>query len=94
MRGFVVGFVVGAASIYFAMGFHVVQADDGCHVIAKTSLGLKDTYVDIRKIDPSDWKDHMGLADALVKANRSDLLHGSAETAVKQAWDKMWRRDS
>ena len=92
MRGFIPGFIVGAATLYGSMCFHLVRADDGTHVVAKTALTFKDTYVDITKYTVADWRDHVPLAEAIMKANKPELVHAATEHAVRNAFDNLLDR--
>ena len=91
MRNFVIGFFVGAATLYGSMSFHVVRADDGYHFIAKTGLTFRDTYVDIRQFGFAEWKDHVGLAEAMHKSDRSDLLQGATQKAIRGTLDGLFQ---
>jgi hypothetical protein len=93
MRNFIVGYLAGAISLYVALGFHVVRTQDGHHVIAKTSLALRDTYVDIRPFGVNEWKDHLELADAMRKAGKDELVKGAAESAVRRTLDGLFHRE-
>ena len=89
MRSFVLGFLLGAATLYGSMCFHVVQSDDGYHVVAKSGLSFRDTYVDVRKFGLSDWRDHVGLAEALLKAGKGNLLGETAQNSVRNVFDDL-----
>ncbi|MFO0818927.1 MAG: hypothetical protein U1A77_13350 [Pirellulales bacterium] len=93
MRNFVLGFVCGAAALYGSMSFHIVRADDGHHFLAKTGLTFRDSYVDIRQFGIAEWKDHVGLAEALQKANKQDLMKGAAENAIRNTLDRLWNNN-
>jgi hypothetical protein len=92
MRGFIPGFITGAAALYASMCFHVVRANDGHHFVPKTALTFRDTYVDIRSFDVGQWRDHVPLAEAMMKAGKSDLVQGAAESAVRNALESLWNR--
>jgi hypothetical protein len=93
MRNFIGGCVVGALALYAALSFHVVRAEDGHHVIAKTTLALHDTYVDIRPFGVNEWKDHLELVEAMRKAGKKDLVKGAAENAVRRTLDGLFHRE-
>lgn len=92
MRNFVFGFFTGAAALYGSMSFHVVRAEDGHHLIAKTGLTFRDTYVDIRQFGFAEWKDHVGLADAMHQSKRDDLLKGATQNAIRDTIDGLFTR--
>ena len=93
MKGFVTGLACGAGVMYAAMMFHLVRSNDGFHVIPKVAGQLKDTYVDIREFGFGDWKDHPELSAALVKADRADLMQGSATGALQRSLDGILNKD-
>ena len=90
MRNFVLGFFAGAAALYSSMCFHVVRADNGTHMVAKTALTFRDSYVDVRKFDVAEWREHVPLAEALLKANKKELMGDGVENSVRNAWDNLW----
>ena len=92
MRNFLLGCVVGAAGLYGSMCFHIVRAADGHHFIPKTGLTFKDSYVDIRNFNVTSWRDHIALADAIMKSDKAQLFQGSASTAVENALDNLLQR--
>jgi hypothetical protein len=93
MRNFIVGFFAGAATLYGALSLHVVRAQDGHHFVAKSSLAVRDTYVDIRPFGVNEWKDHLELADAMRKAGKDDLVKGAAESAVRRTLEGLFHRE-
>ena len=46
---FLTGMIIGGVLLYGALSYHILRADDGFHLIPKTSDRLAATYVDIRK---------------------------------------------
>ena len=90
MRGFIPGFIAGAAALYGSMCFHIVYADDGYHFVPKNALTFKDTYVDIRHFTFADWRDHVPLAEAMMKAEKHEVIRDAAQNAVHNAWDNLW----
>jgi hypothetical protein len=91
MRGFVMGFIAGAAALYGSMCFHVVRAGDGYHFVPKTALTFRDSYVDIRTMDASQWREHVPLAEAMIKADKRELIQEAASNAVQNAFENLWR---
>ena len=91
MRNFILGFVVGAASLYGSMCFHIVRAEDGHHYIPKSALTFKDSYVDIRNFDVAKWRDHVPLAEAIMKSE-PELVQNAAAVAVENAFDQLINR--
>ncbi len=86
------GFVLGVASVAGALQFHVLQTAEGLQVVPKVDSTLTDTYVDIRTFGVSEWNEHRPLVDALIKADRQDILKGAAVDGIKQGVDKLLDR--
>lgn len=82
---FVTGFVLGGAVVYGSLHYHIVRADDGLHPVPKISSTFSETYVDIRSFSFEDWNEHRHLAQALIQANKSDLMKGVATAALQDA---------
>lgn len=92
MRNFILGCVVGAAGLYGSMCFHIVRAADGHHFVPKSALTFKDSYVDIRAFDVATWREHVPLAEAIMKADKPQLVQNAAATAVENAFDHLMNR--
>ena len=92
MRNFILGCVVGAVGLYGSMCFHVVRAADGHHFVPKTALTFKDSYVDIRGFDLTTWREHVPLAEAIMKADKPQLVQDAAATAAENAFDHLLNR--
>ena len=89
MRNFLLGFLLGAACLFGALYGHVIRATDGFHYVPKTSMTLRDSYVDIREWDASSWTDHPALAEALAKERRTDLMGAAANKTFSNALDSL-----
>ena len=89
LSSFLMGMVVGAGLLYGALHYHLVQASDGWHVIAKTDSELAGTYVDIRTFTFADWANHPKLAAALMRADRADLVENAAAGALNNGIDRL-----
>lgn len=92
MRGFVMGYIAGIATLYVAMCFHVVRAKDGFHLVPKSTASLKDPYVDIREFGVAEWQEHPELAADISLANKTDMLQDSASDTVHRKFDDLFRR--
>jgi hypothetical protein len=92
VRSFILGFILGGAALYGSMCFHVVRTEDGYHFVPKTALTVRDSYVDIRSFDIGAWREHVPLAEAIMKAGKSELMHGAAESAVQNALENLLDR--
>ncbi|MFO7903739.1 MAG: hypothetical protein ACQESR_09210 [Planctomycetota bacterium] len=84
VNSFFLGILVGAITLYGAMTFHVVHAEDGIHVVPKVSNGLRDTYVDIRDFRAAQWHQHKHVALALINAGKDELLKDSAMSNLRR----------
>ena len=85
---FLLGFVVGALSLYFSMQYHFVHAHDGWHPIRKTNASLSGTVVDIRQFGPNDWVEHLELATAITRAEKTELMVRAAGNAVLEPFQE------
>ena len=91
LQSFLFGVVVGGAAVFGALKYHVVRADDGIHVVPKVAPGFQDVYVDIRDFRVEDWDKHRGLSLALVQANKSALMKGTAADYFRESLDSVLR---
>lgn len=81
---FILGVAVGAGTLYTAMSYHVVRSDGGTHLVRKTDIGLSGTYADIRQFTIDDWRRRPQLTQAMLKAERSDLVTSTASQSLQQ----------
>jgi uncharacterized protein involved in high-affinity Fe2+ transport len=88
---FIFGMVVGGILIYVALNYHVIQAKDGMHLVAKVDAQLASTYVDIRGFGAGDWLHHPEVAMALVRADRNDLLESAASNSLQAEFERVLR---
>ncbi len=86
---FVLGMIVGAALLFVGMRNHVVRANDGFHLIPKSSARITEPYVDIRKFTVTDWDKHQALAIAIVQADKANLMQGSATESVRRSFNDL-----
>jgi len=71
------------------MCFHIVRTEEGYQFVPKTGLSFRDTYVDIRKFTLPEWREHVGLAEALVKSGKGGLIQGTAENTAREIFDSL-----
>ena len=76
---------LGGGLTYYGLGHHFVKTDDGTIVVAKAQLTLKDTYVGIRKWQPSDFREHAEVVKALVDQGHGDVVAKHAARDVLDA---------
>jgi hypothetical protein len=86
---FIFGMVVGGLLIYLALNYHLIHAKDGIHLVPKTSATLAATYVDVRNFGPADWANHQGVAMAILKANRGELLESVTGETLLNGLDRI-----
>ena len=85
----------GVVSLYVSMCFHIVVANDGYHFVPKTALTFKDTYVDIRQFSITDWqRSTFSLAEAMMHAEKHDVIQDAGQNAVHNAFDNLWNRQN
>lgn len=88
---FLLGVVAGFGLYHLAMSYHVIQAESGWHLVAKTSPGLSDTYVDIREFTPEDALKHASLVAAIESTDnetlkqeiRGELIQGAIDQGLE-----------
>lgn len=89
MSRFFFGMICGAALLYTSMHYHVIRSDKGFHLVPKLSQNLSNVYVDIRDYSVADWQDRKIVAAAIVKADQSDLLGGTAVSDLRDSVGRM-----
>jgi hypothetical protein len=78
---FTLGLLIGGASVFTSLKYHIVRAEDGFHLIPKTSADFAEIYADIREFKAEDWKQHQSLATAIAQTGKKHLL---AEETLEQ----------
>jgi hypothetical protein len=89
LYSFILGLAIGAGFYHLAMHNHVIRANDGYHLIAKSAPRLADVFVDIREFTPADWAERPELALALQQAGLANLMTDSVENAVREGLDNL-----
>jgi hypothetical protein len=77
MKGFgpfLVGAIIGGGAVFASLSYHFVHTKDGVEWIPKLSPKFEETYVDVRSFGPAEWANRKGLAEAIVKANRAQIM--------------------
>jgi len=85
MGRFLFGFLLGGATVFFSLHYHVVRAEDGVQFVPKVTSTFSETYVDIRSYGLGDWMEHPNLALALERDGKSELLRGAAKQSIGNA---------
>lgn len=86
------GIVLGGATVAGALQYHLLNTVEGLVLVPKTNSTLSDTYVDIRSFGVSEWNEHRQVVDAILKADRQDILSDSAVEGFKDSVDKLFDR--
>jgi len=89
LSSFIVGMIVGALVLFVSLRYHVVRANDGVHLIPKSSARLTEPYVDIREFTVEDWDAHKALAMAIVQADKAYLMQDSATESVRRSFNDL-----
>ncbi len=89
---FFLGMVTGGALLFGAMNYHLVRATDGVHFVPKVSPKLKAAYVDIRGFTIADWAQHSEITEALIRAEKGDLMKSAASGALEEKIDQLLNR--
>lgn len=74
IESFLLGLLLGVATLYGAMHYTVVRAKDGFHFIPKFTARLDTPYADIRAFNLEQWKRQQLLALSILKAKKGYLL--------------------
>lgn len=77
-KPFVLGSLLGAGLVFFALQYHVIQSRDGFRLVPRApqhSLGT--AYVDARRMESADWADRPLLMQAVVAHGSTDLVTSS-----------------
>ena len=82
---FLAGVLVGAATVFTTIKYHVVRAEDGFHLVPKLSANFSEVFVDIRSFGIADWDQHRSLAVALVQADKGYLLKDAASESFRRS---------
>ena len=80
--GTVIVLLIGAGLMYFCMANHFVKTDAGTVRVPKESLGLGDTWVDVREWTAADFKDNPKVTEALIDNGHSEIVVKSASEGV------------
>ncbi len=82
---FLFGVIVGGIGVFGAQTYHVVRAEDGVHLVRKTSSTFEEIYVDVRAFGPMDWTEHSDLAVAMAKADMQHLIGDTTTNNLRQS---------
>ena len=89
IESFLLGLVLGVATLYGAMHYTVVRAKDGVHFVPKFTARLDTPYVDIRAFTLEKWKRQQLLALSILKAKKGYLLEDSRLSDFKLSTQQM-----
>lgn len=86
---FLLGGFTGFGLCYFAMGHHVVHAEDGLHLVPKVETSLSQAYVDIRGFGPGDWQQYPKLGAAIAASDDAELKQMVLGNTVEQGVNRI-----
>jgi hypothetical protein len=78
------GCVIGGASVYVSLKYHVLRTEKGFELVPKLSATFSETYYDVRGFGVSDWTEHKTLAAAVVQAGKQELFTDSASEGLRR----------
>lgn len=87
---FLLGVIVGGGLIYGSLKYHLVRADDGFHLVAKSHAEFAGAFVDIRNFSLEDWAEHPALAAALLQADKRHLVNEATSDGVRKTIDNVF----
>ncbi|MEZ6066887.1 MAG: hypothetical protein R3B90_14555 [Planctomycetaceae bacterium] len=91
MKHLICGAALGGGAIFFTQHYHIVHHASGLEVVQRTHPAqLSTAYVDVRGWDATQWTDYPDVAEALVAAERSELMLGNAAPLATQAGDALF----
>lgn len=88
---FFLGTIVGAVGIIVAENYYVVRSNETYHLVPKIASRLEFPYRDIRKFGYEDWQNNQGLALAIIKSQKQDLMVETGLNNMQQQFDSMLR---
>lgn len=89
IESFLLGLVLGVATLYGAMHYTVVRAKDGFHVVPKISARLETPYVDVRSFKLEQWQKRQSLALSILKSKKGYLLEDHSLSAFKMTTQQL-----
>ncbi|MEO8269463.1 MAG: hypothetical protein ABI557_07085 [Aureliella sp.] len=85
---FLMGVIVGGASLYIAENYYIVRSTQSVHLVPKVAAKLEFPYHDIRHYSIEDWKKNVSLGTAIVKAKKPDMMVDSL-TSVQHNFESI-----
>lgn len=82
LLGTIIFIAIGAGGMYYALGRHFVNTDDGYLIVPKAEMGLADTHVDIRQWKAADFREHPQVTAALVEHGHQELVIDAAGRGI------------
>lgn len=82
---------IGALLMFVAMNYHIVRANDGHHMIRKSTANLSSSYVDIREFTVSDWKQQSELAKNIANSDDETLLQEALQSGFSNTAENILR---
>ena len=79
---FVLGLVLGFVLYHTVVTYHLVYANDGFHLIAKSPPRFAEAYVDVRQFGAAEWLKHPELVLAINQSGQQQILGEAVERGV------------
>ncbi|MCH2115335.1 MAG: hypothetical protein MK171_10555 [Pirellulales bacterium] len=89
---FFLGMIAGAVLLCGTLNYHVIRAKEGLHLIPKTHSRLAATYLDIRNFTVIDLANHPEVVQALIRANKQELMESAAVDTLQNGIDRFLDR--
>ena len=80
----VLGVLVGGGLVFGSLRYHVLRTGDGLVLIPKAVATFDGTYLDVRGWGLSNWSQHQEVAQAVIAADREELLVDAAGESFQQ----------
>ncbi len=88
LTAFLLGVVVGGASLFLAENYYIVRSTESFHLVPKVAAKLEFPYHDIRNYSIEDWKKNVSLGAAIVRAKKPDMMVESL-TDIQQNFENL-----
>lgn len=86
----IVGLVVGASLMFVSLRYHVVRADNGFHMVPKSTANLGTIYADVRDYTVDDWRNNQQLMIDITKSDNAPLQEEAAKSALGNTFENAW----
>jgi hypothetical protein len=85
------GIVIGAGGVIVSENYYVVRSNESVHLVPKVASKLEIPYRDIRGFTMQDWQNNQGLALAIIKSQKQDLMIDSGLQGMQRQFESLLR---